>query len=299
MSHNLVKKSAIASFRTFIHCGNLSCNVSCEQNSLHCVVCLKWFHFKCIKVLERDYIDIKSRNLSFVCSDDCYRAILPFYSLDQIDFLNTLVDDGSCPYPCKKCKKACIGNQLMNCIQCDICDNWQHVKCADLIYDFDYYIYSGFDYICSRRCHMSILPFYSVFSPNKIDEFHPFRDNYPCKICKKDCLGFGIQDCIQCDSCLYWLHAECANIPIEQFESYANSEQQFICSKPCEIFYLHSFPFHSESTRNLEAQSTNCSLLSDLTNFVVARPCLDDSNSIRRPVSNRLKKSDILRFSLF
>ena len=121
MSNNLRGKSVIASYRTFLHCGVLSCKVSCEKNSLHCEVCSKWFHYKCIKILERDYIDIKSKNLTFVCGIECYNAILPFFSLEQIDFLNTLVDYGSCPYPCKTCKKACIGNQLI-CIQCYICD---------------------------------------------------------------------------------------------------------------------------------------------------------------------------------
>ena len=301
MSDNRRGKSVIASYRTFLHCGVLSCKVSCENNSLHCEVCSKWFHYKCIRVLERDYIDIKARNLTFVCSDDCFRAILPFYSLDQIDFLNTLVDDGSCPYPCKSCKKACIGNQLMNCIQCDICDKWQHVNCGNLTYTFDYYIDSSFDYICSTRCYLSILPFYSVFNSNKIDEFHPFRDNYPCKICRNDCLGFGIEDCIQCDSCLCWLHVDCANLHIEQFESYANSEQQFICSKSCETFYLYSFPFHSEPNLSLETQSTNSSLeTTELSNFVVARPCLDKTTC--RPISDRLKKvksSDSVYFDKF
>ena len=130
----------------------------------------------------------------------------------------------------------------------------------------------------------------SIFNPNKIDEFHPFRENYPCKICRNDCLGFGIQDCIRCDSCLCWLHVECANMPNEQFETYANSEHPFTCSKSCVIFYQYSFPFHSESTLSLEAHSTNCSLITELSNYVVARPCLDDRNSTCRPVSNRLKK---------
>ena len=290
MSYNLRGNSVIASYRTFIHCGILSCKVSCEKNSLQCEVCLKHFHYKCIKITEREYDDIKSRNLTFVCGVECYNAIFPFFSLKQIDFLNTLVDDGTCPYPCKKCKKPCIGNQLMDCIQCDVCDKWLHRDCANLEYDFDDYINSSIDFICSPRCQLSVLPFSSVFKSIKIDEFHPFRDNFPCKLCRNDCLGFGIQDSIQCDSCLCWLHIDCANLSVEEFENYANSDKQYICNKRCEIFYLYSFPFQSESTISLETLATNCSLPTELPNFVVARPCLEVRNFVRRPISNRLEK---------
>ena len=79
MSYNLRGNSVIASYRTFIHCGILSCKVSCEKNSLQCEVCLKHFHYKCIKITEREYDDIKSRNLTFVCGVECYNAIFPFF----------------------------------------------------------------------------------------------------------------------------------------------------------------------------------------------------------------------------
>ena len=300
MSSSTRKKGIIASYRNFIHCGVLSCKVNCDRNNLFCEVCQKWFHYKCKKVTKRDYLDIKSRNLTFVCDEKCYNAILPFFLLDQVDFLNV---DGSCPYPCKKCKKGCVGNQLMDCIQCDVCDKWLHAQCANLTYDFDYYINSNLEFICSPRCEWSRLPFSSVFNSNKIDEFHPFREKYPCKICLNDCLDFGTQDCIHCDSCLCWFHADCVNLSVEQFHNYANSEQQFICSVKCEIFYLYSFPFHSESNLSLESQVTNSSLqINELPNVVVARPFLDNVNSNCRPISDRLKSvksSDSVYFDKF
>ena len=89
--------------------------------------------------------------MTFTCGPKCFGTIFPFSSSDHIDFLDTL-DNGNCPYPCKKCKKACIGNELMDCIQCDVCDKWLHKDCADLEFDFDYYINSSQDFICSPRC---------------------------------------------------------------------------------------------------------------------------------------------------
>ena len=109
MSSSTRKKGIIASYRNFIHCGVLSCKVNCDRNSLFYEVCQKWFHYKCKKVTKRDYLDIKSRNLTFVCDEKCYNAILPFFLLDQVDFLNV---DGTCSFPCKKCKKGCVGNEL-------------------------------------------------------------------------------------------------------------------------------------------------------------------------------------------
>ena len=176
------KKSSIPSFRNFIHCGILSCKKSCDQNSLYCMICMKWFHYKCKNISEKKYNEIVAKKLYFICDDhkhSCYSSIQPFSNVAQIDFLTTLMGDGI--YRCKKCKKDCLGHGLMDCIQCDVCDKWLHADCASLKYTFDCYINNSLDFICGDKCERlylsSPLPFYSTFNPDKIEEFHPHREN--------------------------------------------------------------------------------------------------------------------------
>ena len=83
----------------------------------------------------------------------------------------------------------------MDCIQCDICDRWLHHNCANLQFDWGFYISNRYDFICSKKCEWNVFPFSGVINSEKNDEFHPFRENYLCKICREDCLV----DCIECD----------------------------------------------------------------------------------------------------
>ena len=128
MSHNLRKKSPIEAYRNFVPCGLPACKKSCVNNRVFCVVCLKWFHYKCLKLKNSFYSEVVNSHLSFVCSDTCSLALHPFNNLDQIDFLSTVVDPKE-SFPCKKCKKECLDNELMDCIQCEICFYWFHTKC--------------------------------------------------------------------------------------------------------------------------------------------------------------------------
>ena len=170
------------------------------------------------------------------------------------DFLTTFMGDGL--FSCKKCKKDCLGHELMDCIQCDVCDKWLHADCASLKYTFDCYINNSLDFVCGDKCERSYLssplPFYSTFNPNKIEEFHPHRENYRCKICREECLGFGIHDCIQCDICMRWLHLDCTELTIEEFNALSGNDSPFVCSKRCEMCIL---PFSSVSLLNLDTIS--------------------------------------------
>jgi len=146
--------------------------------------------------------------------------------------------------PCKKCKMACLGNGLMNCIQCDICDHWFHEKCANLDYSLECYQYYDLDFICSEKCLLSILPFHSVTQDANVPDFYTNIDSYPCKLCRNECLGFGLMNCVQRSICDCWLHADCLNLSQLEFDNLANSSDEFICSKRCEMLLL---PFHSVS----------------------------------------------------
>ena len=65
-----------------------------------------------------------------------------------------------CLYPCPKCKLECLDDQ--DCIQCEICDSWLHVECANLKYDFSCYVQNLRGFICSEKCYTGELPFSSI-----------------------------------------------------------------------------------------------------------------------------------------
>ena len=144
----------------------------------------------------------------------------------------------------------------MDCVQCEICLKWQHASCADLEFPFINYVCGHIDFICSKKCEMSVLPFNKVVSNDRIDEFYPDRDSYPCKICRNECLGDGLMDCIQCDVCEKWLHFECSSLTPQEFKDLCDSTHDYICSKRCFISVL---PFNAP-----DSNSSTCLDVNDL-----------------------------------
>ena len=276
------KRSAIKSFRNFIHCGDPSCKTSCDQNSLKCSICLKYFHHKCLKMSKKQYLKVlKNNNALIVCSRKCYNLTLPFSNVNQIELLSTLFSGNDVQYPCKKCKLNCLGGGLMDCIQCDVCQKWQHAECANLEYQFECYINNSYSFICSKKCEMSVFPFSNIVNSKNIDEFHPFREVYPCKKCRQDC----VVDCIQCDLCLDWLHYQCAGLTEEDFLKHAdNISLSFVCSKRCEMCL---FPFNSYNIPILDEKIDRlCNTSEPLT--VDQTP---NSSAYSIPLADRIKKA--------
>ena len=269
------KTSPILTYRNFIHCGVLSCKVTCSvENSLFCLVCQKWSHYKCLKLTQTSFFESINNN-NFVCSTRCYGNLLPFVKLNLTDFLSTtIIVPGEEKYPCKKCHKECFGNELMDCIQCETCLKWLHRDCAKLLYTFDSYIDNDLSFFCSPNCEhrqrAKIFPFYNVTNSKKVDEFHPRKDNYPCKICHLQC----VTDCIQCDLCQYWLHANCAKLTIEELEALSDSARTYICSFQCEIREL---PLYSNNDYFIDDQFNSLSL--SYNNYPVFRPDFQNINN--------------------
>ena len=91
MPQNKYKRSSpIESFRNHIPCGKLSCKTSCDHNSLQCIVCQKFFHYKCKGLSQNSYQNIVSKDLGYICSKDCLSATLPFFVVNDIEFLDTI-----------------------------------------------------------------------------------------------------------------------------------------------------------------------------------------------------------------
>ena len=123
-----------------------------------------------------------------------------------------------------------------------MCSKWFHAECANLNDIFENYIDSSYSFLCSNKCELksvlAIFPFSDISDASEIDEFNPFRDLFPCKICREEC----ITDCIQCDVCDKWVHADCALLRKADFDNYAGSSKLYICSVRCELKLL---PFSS------------------------------------------------------
>ena len=113
---NFSKHSPIASYRNFVRCGNPKCKVSCDKDRLYCEGCCNWFHYQCLGLSRKRYLQISSINKNYPCSSSCYASLLPFSETNHIDLLLTFND--SYLHPCKKCKKECLESKLMDCIDC-------------------------------------------------------------------------------------------------------------------------------------------------------------------------------------
>ena len=239
MRYNLHKKSCIPAYQNYVPCGNRSCKANCTKDNLQCEICSKWFHYKCVGLSKKLYLDFLETRKTFICSDACVRTLFPFSGLDQIEFLTTQVDSDL--HPCKKCKKECLGNHLMDCIQCDNCEHWFHSECANLsIHTFNNIIDSNSLYFCSKKCEMSIFPFSCTSNATQLEECDPLSDFFPCKVCYMNC----VTDCIQCDICDSWVHMDCTDLG-SSISLYIDSNKDFICSNRCELKLM---PFSHVST---------------------------------------------------
>ena len=112
-------------FLNFTPCGY--CGKDCSENShsIFCDICCKWFHRKCQKLTIKQYNELSVDPNLYVCSEKCELSIFPFTHLDHIEFKSTIFGDGLSP--CTICSYDCLDG--MDCLQCDVCDEWFHTEC--------------------------------------------------------------------------------------------------------------------------------------------------------------------------
>ena len=127
------------------------CTKYCTKDQLTCSVCKKLFHRECINVSKKNYQSYESKN--FICSKRCFNSEMPFFSVDNIDFMSYMFGDGK--YPCAKCKRDCVDQ--IACISCSVCQKWFHHSCTNLT-NKEFYNYYFF---CSSACEMCLYPFNS------------------------------------------------------------------------------------------------------------------------------------------
>ena len=78
---------------------------------------------------------------------------------------------------------------------------------------------------------------------DSVDEFNS-QYSSPCKVCKEECRGYGLDDCIECDVCFKWLHYECTGYSYEYLDSLEENNELFIC---CDRCWMCLFPYSNSS----------------------------------------------------
>ncbi len=127
------------------------CQLPCldSENSICCDDCDEWTHLSCTKLTVKQFQHLSSSDTKFYCPSCHLKSICPI------------------------CSKVCRHNQ--NCILCDKCDKWLHIKCIKLdIKEFRKLSNSHCQFFC-EICIANSLPFHTEdnFSLNSF-----FNDTY-------------------------------------------------------------------------------------------------------------------------
>ena len=166
LSQNKRSKKTKFFFRNYRPCG--TCYSLCEDtNSILCKLCTRFFHRKCAKLPQKSFQKLKSSTCSlYICSNECYNSVLPFYCSDDIDFFSAIFGEGL--YPCTRCKRDCV--EMMACIQCSVCEVRCHHVCSNLTNEeFNHKII----FFCSSQCknvNVAFLPFFEFSDSNLYKE---------------------------------------------------------------------------------------------------------------------------------
>ena len=119
---------------------------------------------------KKRYTEIIDSAQSFYCRPKCINSFLPLTDITDKEFIkaSALV----MKYPCAKCNAECFKNT--NCIRCNECLKWSHLKCTKLTKkQFE----NTEAYFCSEKCEMKTLPF-NKLDNDEIDDIHDLRYNF-------------------------------------------------------------------------------------------------------------------------
>ena len=182
-----------------------------RHKSICCDICNRWFHFRCSKLKKEQFLEhVLNPNKTWRC---CYCKV----------------------YRCKKC--SLIINKKQNCICCDICDNWQHLKCTGLSLNKFKELGKTNDKWFCKSCFNETLPFSSLdnkqfsnlFQNKKISQQQSKTsvDQYIrfCNICKKHNNLPG--KAVPCSNCKCLIHRNCTKLPLKSLEE--NMKQNYLC----------------------------------------------------------------------
>ena len=182
-----------------------------RHKSICCDICNRWFHYRCSKLKKEQFLEhVLNPDKTWRC---CYCKV----------------------YRCKKC--SLIINKKQNCICCDICDNWQHLKCTGLSLNRFKELGKTNDKWFCKSCFNETLPFSSLdnkqfsnlFENKKISQQQSITNvgQYIkfCNICKKHNNLPG--KAVPCFNCKCLMHRKCTKLPLKSLVE--NMKQNYLC----------------------------------------------------------------------
>ena len=114
---------------------------------------------------------------------------------------------------CSKCTKVVYENS--NCICCDDCQNWFHLRCTNL----------------------NLKEFNKFTKDSSLTFCCDFCTNYKCGKCNKPV--FDNQNAIYCNSCFLWYHVRCSKLSLIHYHELSRSSESWTCTN------CFTFPFHN------------------------------------------------------
>ena len=133
---------------------------------------------------------------------------------------------------CKYCLKAVLDN--CNCIYCEICNSWCHIKCIKMSLSRLKELSESKDPFYCNSCLSHELPFCLLttrtfdVTVNCTPDVSINKFKFPCKLCKQACKSN--QNCIYCEICKMWIHVKCSALSLSQFKSYTTNTLPYFCS---------------------------------------------------------------------
>lgn len=119
---------------------------------------------------KKRFTEIIDSGQSYYCRPKCINSFLPFTDITDKEFIKS--SDLVIKYPCVKCSGECLKNT--NCIRCDECLKWSHLKCTKLTRKQ----FENTDaYLCSQKCEVKTLPF-NRLKDDEIDDIHDHKYNF-------------------------------------------------------------------------------------------------------------------------
>ena len=140
------------------------------------------------------------------------------------------MDENTCKYCLKLLPENC------NCIFCEICKSWIHIKCLRMSLCRLRELDNSNDPFYCPKCIAAELPFMllsdRIFNISVITSSIPIVNvrnlSFPCKFCNNSCKRN--QNSIFCEVCQLWVHLKCTALSIHQFKDYASNSLPYFCS---------------------------------------------------------------------
>ena len=180
---------------------------------------------------------------------------------------------------CPKCNEITHDNQ--NCIHCDICCKWIHLKCSGL--SRNRFVQVGNEsssrWYC-KTCLSEAFPFqnisyshFLVLTANDRKTYNPPSRAFDktCSVCMRRVIN--IEKAVPCHSCETYIHRKCSYLSEQHIIDFCAKIQQWFCIS-CRN---DTFPFNCVSTHKILSDNCNsneycfCNDATDLTDF----DCLD------------------------